>query len=273
MAPWESLVRTKVCRHGIFSYLPHDLFVGRSLDVYGEFSEHEVALFQQLLRPGAVVIEAGANIGALTVPIARAVCGAGRLIAYEPQAVLAALLARNVGANGLAQVEVRCAALGARPGSLRVPPLDYAATGNFGGVSLGADTGVDAPVDTIDGLDLARVDLIKIDVEGMELEVLHGADDLIARCRPMLHVENDRTDRSAALIAALLERRYVLWWHLSPLFSPDNHAGRADNIFPTAVSINLLCAPVERGMTVSGAYPVAGPDDTYRAAFARGAAR
>ena len=54
-------------------YLLNDAYIGRSLDVYGEYSEGEIDLFRQLLRPGDVAIDAGANIGALTVGMARLV--------------------------------------------------------------------------------------------------------------------------------------------------------------------------------------------------------
>jgi hypothetical protein len=47
---------------------------------------------------------------------------------------------------------------------------------------------------TLDSLDLARVDLIKIDVEGMEMNVLAGAATLIGKHRPMLIVEHIKTD-------------------------------------------------------------------------------
>ena len=46
-------IGTKDCRHGKLSYLLNDAYIGRSLDVYGEYSEGELELFRQLLRPGA----------------------------------------------------------------------------------------------------------------------------------------------------------------------------------------------------------------------------
>src|SRR5258706_14000830 len=150
MARIEIQFKTVVGRHGTFSYLPNDMFVGRSLDLYGEFSEQETVLFQQLLPPGAVAVEAGANLGALTVPIAKAVGPTGKVFAYEPQRVIAALLRRNVAQNALAHVEVREAALGRTPGSLRVPELDYRAVENFGGLSLTTDRGHAVQVETID---------------------------------------------------------------------------------------------------------------------------
>ena len=53
----------KTCRHGLMVYNRNDAYIGRSLDLYGEFSQGETELFQQVVGIGDVVIEVGANIG------------------------------------------------------------------------------------------------------------------------------------------------------------------------------------------------------------------
>ena len=55
-------LRLKSCRHGAMLYNSGDTYVGRSLDVYGEFSEGEIKVFDQVLKPGMIAIDAGANI-------------------------------------------------------------------------------------------------------------------------------------------------------------------------------------------------------------------
>ena len=200
-----TVTRLKDCRHGRMLFLKRDVYIGRSLDVYGEFSELEGELFAQLLQPGAVVIEVGANIGAHTVHLAKLVGPQGAVLAFEPQRVIHQLLCANVALNELFNVHSFHAAAGRAPGSLKVPPLDYAAENNFGGLSLGgASTGEDVPVVTLDGFNLPAVRLLKVDVEGMEADVLLGARQLIARHRPVLYVENDRRDKSEALILSLI---------------------------------------------------------------------
>ena len=63
---------------------------------------------------------------------------------------------------------------------------------NFGAISLSQDlkTEVTVPLVTLDSLNMPACRMIKIDTEGMELEVLKGAKALIERCRPLLYVEN-----------------------------------------------------------------------------------
>ena len=259
----------KQCRHGRMLYLPHDSYIGRSLDLYGEFSEREGAVFAQLVRPGQIVVEVGANIGAHTLHLAKLVGPSGLVVALEPQRQLFYLLCANLALNEQFQVRAYGVAAGSSVGRTKVPPIDYRRDGNFGGVSL-SDAGSDAgggeevQVVTLDSFaTLPSLRLLKIDVEGMEVEVLRGARQTIARHRPILYVENDRRQHSARLIGLLQTFDYELYWDMPPLFNPDNFAGHPDNVFPGIVSINLLCMPREIGMPVSGRR-VAGPDDWWR---------
>ncbi len=264
------IVAARQCRHGRMSYFPHDAYVGRSLDLYGEFSEGEVDLFRQLLRPGDTVLEAGANIGAHTVFLAQAVGPQGRVLGYEPQRAIFDLLRINLEANALPWADARLAALGSTVGTIRVPPLDYSAADNFGGVSMGGTAGELVAVETIDGLDLPRLKLLKIDVEGMETDVLRGATATIWRTRPYLYVENDREENSSQLIAVIQSLGYRLWWHAPALFNPGNFAGNSDNVFGTVGSINLFCVPEEVETSVGGLRGVTSPRDRFTSqAFSR----
>src|SRR5262249_49184020 len=76
------------CRHGYVLYNINDMYVGRSFDLYGEFSEEEALLFEQVSRPGDVVMDIGANIGAHTLVMAKRVGPTGKVLAFEPQRVV-----------------------------------------------------------------------------------------------------------------------------------------------------------------------------------------
>jgi FkbM family methyltransferase len=217
------------------------MYIGRSLDLYGEFSEGEVELFRQMAKPGNVVVEVGANIGAHTVFFGRHVGSRGRVLAFEPQRVVFQTLCANVALNSLTNVECYQQAVGDLPGSVLVPQLDYTQENNYGGLELGNFTqGDSVPVVTLDSLQLSRLNVLKIDVEGMEHSVLQGAQDTLARCRPILYVENDREDRSDQLIRLLDSLEYNLYWHTPPLFNPHNFAGNATNVFGQIISKNMI---------------------------------
>lgn len=98
----------------------------------------------------------------------------------------------------------------------------------------------------LDQLALARCDLIKIDAEGFEPQVLKGADQTIARCRPVIYAENDRPAQQQEVISMLDAMGYSLHWHTPLLAEPAVFGGVA------YASINMLCLPKERGIAVKG---------------------
>jgi FkbM family methyltransferase len=224
-------------------YLLNDAYIGRSLDVYGEYSEGEIDLFRQLLRPGDVAIDVGANIGALTVPLARLVQPGGAVLAFEPQQAIFDILCNNLRTNGLSNVQAFRRAVGSAVGKIRVPPLDYQRADNFGGVALGGTSGDEVQLVTVDSLGLPRLRLLKVDVEGMEHGVITGARATIERLKPALYVENDRAEHSRALISLLFDVGYRLWWHITPLFNPQNFFGHPRDIFGEVVSFNMIGFP------------------------------
>lgn len=240
---------SKPCRHGEMFYFPTDAYIGRSFDLYGEFSEDEVRLFAKLVSPGDTVLDVGANIGAHTIPLAHQVGPTGKVYAFEPQRMSYYCLCANVIRNGLAQVYCHHAALGETSGTIAVPELDYAQRHNFGGVSLD-DVSANGPTSTVplmtlDSLGLTACRLIKIDVEGMEQRVLAGAVETIRRCRPFLYVEDDRRDKSHALHEFVRSLGYEIVLHTPSLFRPDNFRKNSTNIFGNIASLNILCRPKE----------------------------
>ena len=102
----------------------------------------------------------------------------------------------------------------------------------------------------MDGLGLEACHLIKLDIEGMEVEALRGAEKTIGAHRPILYVENDRQDRSEELLGLLLASDYRLYWHITWLFSSSNYNNDPENIFGNVGSFNVLCLPRERGVSV-----------------------
>jgi FkbM family methyltransferase len=243
-------------RHGPMWALRTDAYITGCLERYGEYCEAETDVFRQLVKPGMTVLEAGANIGAHTVMLARA-CAPGRLIAFEPQQRAFQLLCANLTMNEIENVTAYPEAVGAAAGMVELPAVDYAAAGNFGSVSprpaqgQGWHEGRMVRLRTIDSLDLPACGLIKADVEGWEAGVLRGAMATIARCRPILYVENDRAAQQAELIGLIDALGYTQYWHLAPLFNRNNFKSFAEDFTGGAVSMNMLCTPNERNLTVT----------------------
>lgn len=238
---------------------PNDLYIGKALLEYGEYGEAESSFLLQLLalnRPG-LIIEVGANIGAHTVALAAEAHRRQQAMqVFEPQPVIFQNLCANLSANGFEHVRAWPFACGAKPGIVHFNNPNYRATGNFGGISMQTEaTGGTTRVSCValdDMLGGEIVSLIKIDVEGFELSVLQGAEQTLTHSRPMLYVENDRVDRSQALIEWLWSKQYRLWWHVTPLFNPDNFFGRSDNIYGNLSSFNMFGLPQESVVPVEG---------------------
>jgi FkbM family methyltransferase len=254
-------VRIKRTRHGLMAYNINDTFVGRSLDCYGEYSRGEVSLFAQLAAPGAVTVDAGANIGALTLSLAQIVGPGGTVVAIEPQRAVFQLLCTNLALNDVNNVRPIHAAAGQSAGQTFIPVPDYSKPGNFGGTEVTDKGGEPAAVVSIDSLQLPSCQFIKIDVEGQEQSVIAGAATTIARFRPALYVENDRRHQSPDLIRQIRDLDYACYWHLPPLYTADNFYGNPTNVFPRIVSIDMMCLPNGDPRTVEGMKPVTGPDD------------
>lgn len=266
--PGNALYRQVTARHGLFLANPNDIYVGRALIRYGEYSELEWRVLDQLMPAGGSAIEVGANIGTHTVPLARKAGAGGRVFAFEPQPVVFQNLCANLALNGLVDVHAFNAGCGGALDEIAFPRIDYAAEGNFGGVSLAdlphADRSgaVRVPIVRLDdACPVEALALLKIDAEGMELAVLEGAAALLARCRPVLYVENDRQEQSKALIAHIRGHDYRIWWHLPPLFNPDNFAGDAGNAYGRTVSVNMICVPRERSVDMRGLAEVQDADE------------
>jgi FkbM family methyltransferase len=234
------MIQVKQCRHGRLMFYDNDAYIGRSLNTSGTYSEEEILLWQQIVRPGDVVVEVGANIGAHTIWFAKAVGRDGKVFAIEPQRQMYQMLVGNLALNEITNANAMMGAAGEKIGTVRVPPVDYDKTGNFGGLSIGGESGEEVAVITLDSFRMTRVDLIKIDVEGMEASVLRGAHQTIERCRPVLYVENDRKEKSDELIALISDMGYRLYGH-TPLINRE--------IFGDTVSLNMLCVVGDANIT------------------------
>jgi len=262
-------VAVKRCLHGTMMYNPRDTFVGRSLDLYGEWCERELEVLGQVIEPGDTVLDVGANIGTHTIFFARAVGPSGHVIAFEPQRAAYHLLCGNVALNALHNVTCVRAAVSDERGDVAVPELDPSGEANFGAVAVGSgEDRVDAI--PIDDLGLEACALVKVDVEGMEPRVLLGARETIARAKPALFVECNTQRGARDVMRAVRLIGYRAYWHIAPYFREQNHFENGENVFEAfQPEANLLCVPAETPLT--GLLAAEGDED-WQAALLRAAA-
>lgn len=153
-------------------------------------------LIHQYASPGSTVLDIGAHIGTHTLTMAQAVGPHGQVIAFEPQPKIFTELFLNMGINNLRNISFYWAGVGDHEGNIELGLLHEF---NEGGAHLVTEeglrmkevvgTGHTVQLLTIDSLHLSNVSLMKIDVEGMEEEVLDGARETILTNRPIILLE------------------------------------------------------------------------------------
>lgn len=195
----------------------------------GQWEDHLRAYIQYFVRPGAVCIDVGANIGIHTITMAHAAGLTGKVFAFEPATVTYPRLLENIALNPWLQDRIVTEKLGVSdtPGTLKL----FASGELQGNAYMGqynekfwnsgsADDFEVCPVTALDSYLPSdyRVSFIKIDVEGMELEVLQGGAKMIERDRPIIVYESLVDSFDVAKIKAcesfLAERGYY-FFHLS----------------------------------------------------------
>lgn len=182
---------------------------------------------RELRGPGVVALDCGANIGVQTIEWARHMTGWGQVHAFEAQERIYYALAGNIALNNCMNARATWAALSDEDGTLDIPEPDYTRPGSFGSLELQPGSvlpreDIGQAVDLrpealrrvrairLDSLGLPRVDIMKVDVEGMEQRVLTGAADLIARCRPWLVIEHIKAG-AGPLAERLGSLGYRIW--------------------------------------------------------------
>jgi len=167
-------------------------------------------LRRQHYGDGAVAVDCGANIGVHAVEWARHMSGWGAVLAFEAQERIYYALAGNIAINNCFNARAIHAAVAASPGTMKIPKPNYLAAASFGSLELrqrentefigqpidySESRMVDVQTVALDSFAFPRLDLIKIDVEGMELEVLAGGAKCVAAHRPILLVEMVKSDK------------------------------------------------------------------------------
>ena len=231
MLPKVNLIRGDETDYLVFA--THDL-ISMNLSLSGGWGEHfrtiSKMFYQDVASP--LILDIGANLGAYCVPIGTDIAAAGgQIYAYEPQRIVFYQLCGNIFLNRLDNVFAFQQAIGETDGVVRLPAIDYAKSKNVGGFSLDADVRMrtssiataadgleaDTPVLRLDSLSFPRTPcLIKIDVEGLELEVLRGGVGFLRNSGfPPILLEAWNlewfAERRKALVAFLGELGYELF--------------------------------------------------------------
>lgn len=180
---------------------------------------------KKIYGDGVIALDCGANIGVHSVEWAKHMHGWGEVLAIEAQERIYYALAGNIAMNNCFNVKVVHAAVGSESGLMRVPCPDYCQVSSFGSLELLYSENneyigqkidyeepglMTIPMVAIDSFCLSRLDFMKIDVEGMELEVLKGAINTIKTHKPQIFTEWIKSGKEA-LVEFLERHGYVVF--------------------------------------------------------------
>lgn len=181
----------------------------------GRWEPHVEGLLELLARPGDVCIDVGANMGVHSLSMASKVGNTGRVLCFEPADLTFPRLAHNVSLNPdlAARMELHKGALSDRRGEMWVCP-DPANLGNacLRPSSTDQDAANPCELTTLDALNLSRLDLIKLDVEGMESKVLAGGSATLSQCHPHVIFESLLREHTDPVINLLRPLGYYLFF-------------------------------------------------------------
>jgi FkbM family methyltransferase len=190
------------CRRGALLW-KLDLREGVDFAIFllGSFEPDMVRAYRRLVPRGATVIDIGANIGAHTLPLAQCVGPSGRVVAVEPTRYAFERLQENLALNpglGKSVTLLQAMLMSSKEAPLAEAieaswPLEAtdAAHPEHLGVRKPTTGAIVATLDEqVRRLGLARVDFLKLDVDGYEVEVLRGARDTLSRLRPTIFFEH-----------------------------------------------------------------------------------
>lgn len=230
--------------------------VGWQLLANGSYDAGEIGFLKHILNAlvsdrgsDITVLDCGANIGVHTLEFAKFLSGNGSVISIEAQRQVYYALCGNIAINNCFNVEALHLAVGDVDEIISIPQPNYFVPSSFGSMELKQSKYseyIGQPLvktelvnqATLDSLSLDGLALLKIDVEGMELEVLAGAERVILNTRPIMWVEHTKVD-GQALKSQLESWDYKVWNTGMNLLAIHNEDNVIDRISEVDGNINI----------------------------------
>ena len=218
-------------RYGIMYVPQNDDVIGRSLRVYGEWAEEEIRVLSSFISNRSEIIDVGANIGTHALGFA-ALSPCVTINCFEAQNDVSLILAANIGLNQIKNAKVFNCVVGSEIGVEFISPNDLSKSSNIGAfrVSSGGEFPIlKVPLDSFNFKN--RISLIKIDVEGAEVDVLRGALKLIERDSPTIFCEVLGLKEAREILNVLKSFPYRFFSLITNPYNQKNYRGVTQNIW------------------------------------------
>ena len=239
--------------HGSRMYL-HPSFGDNHSIIYGTYEKDTVKIFKQVVTTGQVVVDVGAHVGFYSLLAAQLVGREGKVFAFEPQPDVFAILCRNIQENGYESIVTP---IMKAVGKQKIKTTLFVSDTDSGAASIYRVEGrpVEAEMISLDEffaqIGWPRVDVVKIDAGGDEVDILMGMAGVIRRNpRIKLFIEFDIDNQirvnsgpekfSQALLELGFRRFYAIRHGLKPISLPRD-VGILLQLTQTSRYLNLLC--------------------------------
>lgn len=204
-------------RDDIFLHLDCSEWIQVELLSNGQIEPQTIRLFKKLIEPGDSVIDVGAHVGFHSVHAARCCGDTGNVLAIDPQPYNVDRIARNANCNSLENITAICAAISNCSGFIKINLQDEKDRARLS-ISLDGPNDysqkIEVPVRTLKDLlerhQIEKIKVLKIDVEGCELQVLEGLGDKIECCENIIFevLSDSHAEDRTAIFELLSGHRY-----------------------------------------------------------------
>lgn len=232
-----------VVRHGIKYNLDLSNLIEYVIFWYGYIDKNQKALFDAT-EENMTVIDVGANIGGTLLEFAKKAVG-GRVIGFEPDPINYKKLIENISLNDFKNIEtIRCG-LGDREATMNL----YSVESNNPGANKILNKNADIPHENIHVIrfddfaaknNLKNVDIIKIDIEGFEMNMLKGAEQTLKKFKPLLFIEVDEENLKEHGYSASVLIEYLYKFGYKVYNADDGRLLNPDNDY-TACHFDIIC--------------------------------
>jgi FkbM family methyltransferase len=196
--------------YGTFCLLEKDL-ISNFIKNYGVWESHLYYFYSNFIKPDYIILDGGANLGFHTVCFAT-LANQGEVYSFEPQPLVFNILSTNILLNGATDIVKQFKlGLGDKKEILKMTPLNEQVFSedciNWGGRGLTSSEKGEEEVTltTIDELNLSKLDMIKLDVQGFEYETFKGGEKTIKNNYPIIFLENYLDQPKDQLVIKMLQ--------------------------------------------------------------------
>jgi len=217
--------------------------VGSQIMRRGYYDMPEINLTKEILiqsrkkyGDGVVALDCGANIGVHSVEWGKLMSGWGSVYSFEAQTPIYYALCGSLVLNSCFNVIAKNVALGKTNGYIGVPNINYFKNSSFGSVEIkqrentewigqeiNYNSTYEIPLSTIDSFNFERIDLIKVDVEGMEEDVFNGFLNSIQKLKPIIFFEHSKSNKNC-LESILKNRGYNIQYEGNNALATHNES-------------------------------------------------